>query len=305
MKKFFVFAAALVISAVIYAQRVDVVETTAVFDKKSYPAMATKVMFSDAKSVVKEFTEMIKAYNPETMTVKKNIIKVDNVIIPAINENAIDLFASVNQPKGSDVVDLAVVFSIGSDIYITSSQAPTMYPTASNMLKVFANDLTAKYRDAILGKLGKELGKEEKKLASYEKKAAGYQKSIDGYQKNLDKAEQKKKEANDNIQNTNSKIATSEQLIKEYARDINPENSGDVIEKASKARDKETKKLESYKKSLGGYQKTIDSSNKTIEKNTKGKTKTESNLTNVNKNIEKQRDIVRVKKEAYKAVENQ
>ena len=65
----------------------------------------------------------------------------------------------------------------------------------------------------------------------------GYQKSIDGYQKNLDKAEQKKKEANDNIQSTNAKIEASEQLIKDYARDINPENSGDVIEKASKARD--------------------------------------------------------------------
>ena len=106
--------------------------------------------------------------------------------------------------------------------------------------------MTAKNRDAILSKLGKELEKEEKKLASNEKKAASYQKSIDGYQKNLDKAELKKKEANDNIQSTNAKIEASEQLIKDYARDINPENSGDVIEKASKARDKETKKLESW-----------------------------------------------------------
>ncbi len=305
MKKFLLIAAALVMSAVIYAQRVDVEETTGTFGKASYPAMATKVMFTDAKSVIKEFTNMMKGYNPETMDVKKNLITIDNVIIPAISEQPIDVYANITQSKGSEEVNMVVSFSLGANAYITSSQAPALYPTASNMLKVFANDLTAKNRDAILAKLGKELSKEEKKLASYEKKAAGYQKSIDGYQKNLDKAEQKKKEANDNIQSTNSKIEASEQLIRDYAKDINPDNSGDVIEKASKARDKETKKLESYRKSLGGFNKTIESSNKTIEKNTKSKTKTEGNLSGVNKNIEKQREIVRTKKDAYKAVENQ
>lgn len=305
MKKFLLIAAALLMSAVIYAQRVDVEETTGTFGKANYPAMATKVMFTDAKSVIKEFSDMMKGYNPESLTAKKNLITVDNVIIPAISEQPIDVYANITQSKGSEDVNMVVAFSLGANAYITSSQAPALYPTASNMLKVFANDLTAKNREAILAKLGKSVSKEEKKLASYEKKAAGYQKSIDGYQKNLDKAEQKKKEANDNIQSTNSKIEASEQLIKEYAKDINPENSGDVIEKASKARDKETKKLESYKKSLVGYNKTIDSSNKTIEKNTKGKTKTESNLSSVNKNIEKQRDVVRDKREAYKKVENQ
>lgn len=305
MKKFFVIAAIMFLSVIVYAQRVDVVETTGVFGKSSYPSMATKVMFSDAKTVIKEFTNMMKDYNPETLTAKKNLITIDNVIIPAISENPIDVFANISQSKGSTDVSLVVAFSLGANAFITSSQAPALYPTASNMLKVFANDLTAKNREAILGKLGKEMSKEEKKLASYEKKAAGYQKSIDGYQKNLDKAETKKKEANDNIQSTNSKIEASEQLIKDYARDINPENSGDVIEKASKARDKETKKLESYRKSLVGYNKTIESSNKDIEKNTKGKTKNESNLSSVNKSIEKQREVVRVKKEAYKAVENQ
>lgn len=304
MRKFFVFVVALLMTTIVTAQRVDVEETTGVFGKANYPAMATQVMFSDAKSVIKEFTNMIKSYNPESLEQKKSLITVDNVIIPAISENPIDIYANITQSKGSDVVNMVVAFSLGANVFITSSQAPSMFPTASNILKVFANDLTAKNRDAILSKLGKELEKEEKKLASNEKKAASYQKSIDGYQKNLDKAELKKKEANDNIQSTNAKIEASEQLIKDYARDINPENSGDVIEKASKARDKETKKLESYKKSLGGYNKTIESSNKDIEKNTKGKTKAENGLSTVNKSIEKQREVVREKKDAYKKVEN-
>ncbi len=304
MRKFFVLLAVLLMTTVIRAQRVEVEETTATFGKTTYPAMTTQVMFTDAKSVIKEFTTMLKSYNPETLEVKKSLITVDNVIIPAISENPIDIYANITQSKGSDIVNMAVAFSLGANVFITSSQSPTMYPTASNILKVFANDLTAKNRDAILSKLGKEVEKEEKKLASNEKKAAGYQKSIDGYQKNLDKAELKKKEANDNIQSTNAKIEASEQLIKDYARDINPENSGDVIEKASKARDKETKKLESYKKSLTGYNKTIESSNKDIEKNTKGKTKAENSLSSVNKSIEKQREIVREKKDAYKKVEN-
>ena len=91
-------------TTVIRAQRVEVEETTATFGKASYPAMTTQVMFTDAKSVIKEFTTMLKSYNPETLEVKKNLITVDNVIIPAISENPIDIFANITQSKGTDVV---------------------------------------------------------------------------------------------------------------------------------------------------------------------------------------------------------
>ena len=305
MKRFLLIVAALVISAAIYAQRVDVVETTGVFGKASYPSMATKVMFSDAKTVIKEFTNMMKGYNPETLTAKKNLITIDNVIIPAISENPIDVFANISQSKGSSDVNVVVAFSLGANAYITSSQAPALYPTASNMLKVFANDLTAKNRDAILSKLGKEMSKEEKKLASYEKKAAGYQKSLDSYNKNLDKAQQKNREATTSIEDTKVKIETSNNLIKEYSASINPDNSDSAVKDALKSREKEQKKLDSYQKSLGGYQKAVESSAKDIEKNMKGKTKAENSLSGANKNVEKQREIVRAKREAYKAVENQ
>ncbi len=305
MKKFFVIAAIMFLSVIVYAQRVDVVETTGVFGKSSYPSMATKVMFSDAKTVIKEFTNMMKGYNPETLTAKKNLITIDNVIIPAISENPIDVFANISQSKGSTDVNVVVAFSLGANAFITSSQAPALYPTASNMLKVFANDLTAKNRDAILSKLGKEMSKEEKKLASYEKKAAGYQKSLDSYNKNLDKAQQKNREATTNIEDTKVKIETSNNLIKEYSASINPDNSDSAVKDALKSREKEQKKLDSYQKSLGGYQKTVESSAKDIEKNMKGKTKAENSLSGANKNVEKQREIVRAKREAYKAVENQ
>lgn len=305
MKRFLMIVVALVLSAAIYAQRVDVVETTGVFGKASYPSMATKVMFSDAKTVIKEFTNMMKGYNPETLTAKKNLITIDNVIIPAISENPIDVFANISQSKGSTDVNVVVAFSLGANAFITSSQAPALYPTASNMLKVFANDLTAKNRDAILSKLGKEMSKEEKKLASYEKKAAGYQKSLDSYNKNLDKAQQKNREATTNIEDTKVKIETSNNLIKEYSASINPDNSDSAVKDALKSREKEQKKLDSYQKSLGGYQKTVESSAKDIEKNMKGKTKAENSLSGANKNVEKQREIVRAKREAYKAVENQ
>ncbi|MBQ3832816.1 MAG: hypothetical protein II935_09055 [Bacteroidales bacterium] len=305
MKRFLMIVVALVLSAAIYAQRVDVVETTGVFGKASYPSMATKVMFSDAKTVIKEFTNMMKGYNPETLTAKKNLITIDNVIIPALSENPIDVFANISQSKGSTDVNVVVAFSLGANAFITSSQAPALYPTASNMLKVFANDLTAKNRDAILSKLGKEMSKEEKKLASYEKKAAGYQKSLDSYNKNLDKAQQKNREATTNIEDTKVKIETSNNLIKEYSASINPDNSDSAVKDALKSREKEQKKLDSYQKSLGGYQKTVESSAKDIEKNMKGKTKAENSLSGANKNVEKQREIVRAKREAYKAVENQ
>ena len=305
MKRFLMIVVALVLSVAIYAQRVDVVETTGVFGKASYPSMATKVMFSDAKTVIKEFTNMMKGYNPETLTAKKNLITIDNVIIPALSENPIDVFANISQSKGSTDVNVVVAFSLGANAFITSSQAPALYPTASNMLKVFANDLTAKNRDAILSKLGKEMSKEEKKLASYEKKAAGYQKSLDSYNKNLDKAQQKNREATTNIEDTKVKIETSNNLIKEYSASINPDNSDSAVKDALKSREKEQKKLDSYQKSLGGYQKTVESSAKDIEKNMKGKTKAENSLSGANKNVEKQREIVRAKREAYKAVENQ
>ena len=305
MKKFFVIAVALLMSVAIRAQRLDVEETTAVIGGASYPAMVTKVMFADSKTVIKEFTNLIKTYNPKSLVIKKNVITADSLIISTVSQEPINMFASITQTKGSDIVDVAVAFSLGPNVYITSSQAPSMYPSASNLLKNFANGLTAKNREAILSKLGKELDKEEKKLASYEKKSASYQKSIDSYQKNLDKAQQKNREATTNIEDTKAKMETSENLIKEYSNGINATNSDDAVKKALKLREKEQKKYESYQKSFAGYQKNLESSVKDIEKNTKGKTKVEGNLEVINKSIEKQRGIVREKKDAYRKIENQ
>lgn len=179
--------AAMVCATMIYAQRTDVTEINGTFGKETHPALATKVLFTDAKTVTKEFVNLIKGYKPENLTVKKGLIFADNAMVPTLSENAIDIFATISQQKGSDEVDLVVALYIGGNIYITSSQAPSQYPTAYEMIKNFANDLTEKNHAAMLKTAGKVLAKEEKKLASLEKKDASYQKSIDSDKKSIEK----------------------------------------------------------------------------------------------------------------------
>ena len=199
----------------VYAQRVDVVEVNEIYGKETHPALATQVMFTDAKTVMKEFTSYIKNYKPESLSSKKGMLFADNVIIPELSENAIDVYANVKQKKGDDVVDLVVSFSIGGNLHITSTQAPTQYPTAYNMLKTFANDLTQKNHNAMLKTAEKALSKEEKKMASYEKKDAKLQKSIDSYKKDIAKLEKKMSKAESQKEDVNKKMDDQRVVVRE------------------------------------------------------------------------------------------
>ncbi len=189
MKKLILLVAFFICATAVYSQRIDVVETSGVFGKVSYPALATKVLFSDEKTVTKEFSSLLKSYNPEDLTNKKGVIFADNLIVPSISENSIDIYATVKEDKLTGAVDLVVAFSIGGNIYITSSQSPTQYQTAHNLLKIFANNLTEKNHASMLKNAEKVLSKEEKKLASLEKKHASYQKSIDSAREDISKIE--------------------------------------------------------------------------------------------------------------------
>ena len=215
MKKFFAIAAIMFLSVIVYAQRVDVVEVNEIFGKETHPALATQVMFTDAKTVMKEFTSFIKNYKPESLSSKKGMLFADNVVIPEISENAIDVYANIKQKKGSDVVDLVVAFCIGGNMHVTSSQAPTQYPAAYNMLKTFANDLTNKNHNAMLKTAEKALSKEEKKMASYEKKDAKLQKSIESYKKDIAKLEKKMSKAESQKEEVNKKMDDQRVVVRE------------------------------------------------------------------------------------------
>lgn len=199
MKKFyFIVLVCLMVANVAMAQRpTEVIETNGKFGKETKPGMVTKIVFADAKSVEKEFISYLKGYSPETITSKKGVIFADNVKIPAISDNAIDVYATVSQDKGSTDVELVVSFDFGG-LYITSTTAPEQYQTASNMVKVFASDLSKKNHDAVTKEAGKELAKAEKKLESLEKNDKKMNKDITSYQKKMDKLnndiEQNKKE---------------------------------------------------------------------------------------------------------------
>lgn len=207
--------AALVCATMIYAQRIDVTETNGTFGKETHPALATKVLFTDAKTVTKEFVNLIKGYKPENLTVKKGVIFADNALVPTLSENVIDIFATISQQKGSDVVDLVVAFYIGGNIYVTSSQAPSQYPTAYEMIKNFANNLTEKNHAAMLKTAGKVLAKEEKKLASLEKKDASYQKSIDSDKKSIEKLQKNISKNESKQANVKSDIDNQRVVVRE------------------------------------------------------------------------------------------
>ncbi|MCF0207639.1 MAG: hypothetical protein HUK15_09445 [Bacteroidales bacterium] len=185
------------LASISFAQRADVTEINGTFGKEAHPALATKVMFSDAKTVTKEFLNLLKTYNPLSITNKKGLIFADDARIPALSDNPVDVYATINQPKGIEDVEVVVSFYLGGNVYISSSVAPTQYQTAYGMIKTFANNLTEANHNSLLQAAGKALDKEEKKLASLEKKNASYQKTIDSCNESIKKIEQKRDKAHD------------------------------------------------------------------------------------------------------------
>ncbi len=141
MKKLILLFAALMFSILMYSQKIEVKENSVKFGKETKNALSTTVYYSDIKTVEKEIDKLIKSYKGKASK-KKGIILGDNLVIPTLSANVVDVYFSAIKQKTGEI-EVNAAFDLGG-AYLSSSMHPDQFKRAKDIIKEFAFGITEK-----------------------------------------------------------------------------------------------------------------------------------------------------------------
>ncbi len=210
MKKFTLILVLLSFVLVGVAQKIETKETNGRFGKESKNAIQTTIFYSDIKTVEKEMIKLMKSYKGK-VSKKKGIIFGDDLVIPTISSNTIDMYISLTDQKDGGVEVLAA-FDLGG-AYLNSSMHPDQFQRASSMIRDFAFSLTEKSYAGIVKAEEKKLKDAEKDFEKLKSKKESLIKENEDYKARIQKNEKE-------IENLSKEIDDKESSLKEMQKEF-------------------------------------------------------------------------------------
>lgn len=191
MKKILFVLVFAIASAGMYAQRIEVKETSGNYRSGSKNSLSTTVYHSDMKTVNKAFESLLKGYKGKVSS-KKGEMFGDNVIITSISNNPIDVYATFKEGKDGEI-EVTAAFDLGGAC-VSQSMHPDQFTRVSDIMREFALGVTEKaYAGFLKGeeKAVKEAEKDYKKMVDtkkdLEKDNEDFKKKITENEKDIDK----------------------------------------------------------------------------------------------------------------------
>jgi molecular chaperone DnaK (HSP70) len=205
----------------LYAQRIEVKEVKAVFEKERHNALSTTVYYADAKTVEKEFNSLIKGYKGK-ISKKKEVIFGDDLFVATISNNAFDVYATISKVKGTDDIELIVAFDLGG-AYLSSSDHPDQYDRAVRIIKDFALSLTNK---------------------AYAEKLKNEEKNVQKVQKEYDELIKSKEKLEKENEDYKKRITKNEKAVEDYVKKIDTQKTElDNLKKSFEEMQKDASKI--------------------------------------------------------------
>ncbi len=220
MKKILLISLAIIFASSIFAQKIEVKEVSGKFRNGNQNALSTYVYHSNLKTVQKEFQNLLKSYKGKVSTKKGEMIG-DDLLIPSVSNNTIDVYAYFVDTKDG-AVEVIAGFDLGG-AYLSSSMHQEQYARVVQIIREFSLKITEKaYADYIKGeaknltsakkaheKMLKERTNLEKQNQDFKKKIEQNEKEIEKMGKKIDDNASKLKEMEsefDKLKKAESKI---------------------------------------------------------------------------------------------------
>ncbi len=152
-------------------ESISVSESTANIEDANGNALRTEINRADEKMIIKAWKSLMKDYDGD-VDIKGNNILSKEVIISAISERGITVYAQIN--KLSDTRKEFLVIFLNGDSYISSKNDISSYTAANQIVKDFAQKVsqnaTNKHRDLQMSVM-KDLTKQLENLKREQKNA--------------------------------------------------------------------------------------------------------------------------------------
>ena len=215
MHKLIVIIITLILSKNVFSQPTKVNESTEKVGDGIHPAFTTYIYESTADDVEKEWKSLMKDFKSEKVSGKDGIYA-DNIIIPAITDGTMDVYARTEKIKENET-KLIVAFDMGGAYISAGLNNKIVYDAATKMVTDFAHKIT---RNALVEKLKEaqrafdKLNDQQKEL---EEKNSDLNKDIENYKSKIRKAEEDIETNKTNREKKKAELEAQRKIVDEIA----------------------------------------------------------------------------------------
>ena len=179
---------ALFLSGLALGQSIKVNEATEKVGDGIHPAFVTYIYECTADDVEKELKSLLKNFKSDKISGKDGV-SADNIIIPAITDGTMDVYARAEKIKDNET-KLIVAFDMGGAYISSGLNNKVVFDAATKMVSDFARKMS---KDAIAEKVKdaqRALEKLKEQQKELEEKNSDLNKDIDNYKYKIKKAEE-------------------------------------------------------------------------------------------------------------------
>ena len=126
---------------IMFAQKVKVKESNKNIAGSNNNAMEVTIYNSRGSSVMKQWKKLIKNYDPDKVSNKKELFA-DNVKIHSISDNTIDVYAKF-EDEDEESLTFIVAFDLGG-VFLNTKDHSKQYSSAERIVYDFAVDMSVK-----------------------------------------------------------------------------------------------------------------------------------------------------------------
>jgi len=208
MKKYIFSLLAILFIVPAFAQKTKVDESNEKIAGNNNNALVVWIKNSDKKIVSKEWVALMKK-NKAKVSNKKEIFA-DDVILPNISANTVDIYAVAEQNKSD--VKLIVAFDLGG-AFLNSKMHNEQYKVAEKMVYDFAVEMSKQNLQSSITAENKKISDFEKKKSKLESDSKNKQKEIDNMKKKIDSYEKIIGQNQKDIEGINKDINDTKTII--------------------------------------------------------------------------------------------
>jgi hypothetical protein len=187
MKKITLTLSALLIILVANAQKISVKDGSEKFSNGSHNAYTTSIYEINKDDAESKWKSFLKDFKNEKVKSEKGEIVGDNVLIKDWGNNPVDVYATFEEDKKTNVVIMHVAFDLGG-AYLTGSDGDK-HKMAEKLIKEFAIKTTKEALEDKVKDQEKSLSKLEDNQKELEKDNKNAKSDIESYKEKIKKSE--------------------------------------------------------------------------------------------------------------------
>jgi len=200
------------------AQKINVKSGSEKFSSGKQNCLVTTIYSNNKDDVQSEWKSFLKDFKNEKVKSNGNEVFGDNVLIKDWGNNPVDVYATFDENKKDQTVEMHVAFDLGG-AYIKSSD--DRYNSAEKMVKEFAIKMTKIPLEKKVKDNEKALGKLEDNQKDLEKENKNLKSDIESYKEKIKKAEEDIKKNEENQVKKKAEIETQKTVVEDSKKLLN------------------------------------------------------------------------------------